>query len=153
MSPITQTFTKDNSPVCRRTHHKGTQKKGSLFPPLGFPLPSIQDICGTVSCHWIWRTCGYLLFATTRRRKVFSLYFYYPGHGRSLTAEKCPCHPLRSYLHRGTEQCPGTMLWVWQTLSLTGGLDSCLQCLRISKTSSRRDILVFLLPSQPCCKQ
>lgn len=100
MSPITQTFTKDNSPVCRRTHHKGTQEKGSLFPPLGFPLPSIQDICGTASCHWMWRTCGYLLFATTRRRKVLSLYFYYPGHGRSLTAEKCPCHPLRSYLHR-----------------------------------------------------
>lgn len=76
MSPsTTQTFTKDNSPDCGRIHHKGTQEKGSLFPPLCFPLLSVQDICGTASCHWIWRTCGYLPLRNKQKKENFGSLF------------------------------------------------------------------------------
>lgn len=39
MSPLTaSTFIKDNSPVCRRTHHKATQEKGFLLYPPPYPM-------------------------------------------------------------------------------------------------------------------
>lgn len=72
MNPsTTQTSTKDHSPVCGRTHQKGTQEKGSFFPPLCSPLPNVHNISGTVSCHRIQRTCGYLLLRNKQKKESF----------------------------------------------------------------------------------
>lgn len=151
-SPLTaQIFTKDNSPVCNRGHHKVTQKKGSLFPSLLSPSPSVHGTLWNCLCRCIWRTYGCSPLHN-KQQECFGSLLLHPRYGTSLTTEKWPCHSLRSCFLRGIEPCPGTIMWAWQTLSLTGALGSPLKCVRISKTSSRRDIFAFLLPSQPCCK-
>lgn len=151
MNPLTaQTFNKDNSPVCRRSHHKIMQEKGSLFPSLLFPSPSIHSTCGTAFVTGFGGPTAIYLF-TTSSRNVLGLYFYtlYMGHHWQREMPISPSQVSLFLLKGGTRGglcsslCPGTIMWAWQTLSLIGGLGSPPPCVRISKPQAEEISLHF----------
>lgn len=153
MNPLTaQTFNKDNSPVCRRSHHKIMQEKGSLFPSLLFPSPSVHGTCGTAFVTGFGGPTAIPLH--NKQQECFGSLFLHPVYGTSLTERNAHFTlsgisvPPQRRNQRRTLLLPVSRDHNVSVADLEfdwGFRQPSTVCQNI-KTSSRRDIFAFQLP-------
>ena len=125
--------------------------KASSFPLYTAPHPLPKVSVETVFCHWIWRTCGCLPLHNQQQESFCSVFPpSWPWEKKEM-----PMLPSQVLPTQRNRAVPGDhALGVTGSNSLNPESDWGFRqpSTWSQNIKNRRCILVFLLPSQPCCK-